>query len=188
VAGPSGGAFWRAWSTPLRLPRMVATFGWSGPRAPRRSPASAHPVLLHLPGTAGGRDARYRAEGQTSTWTPARTAVQDGHPGLACWTARADTPADGHRGRPHAGRVPLVVCSHPSGRVGRGVPMTNDSSPPWAAVRPGVRVVSSRPGRERPSRPPWCACWSSAWPDRRPHALGASSLAARRCSRSFLDL
>jgi hypothetical protein len=38
-----------------------------------------------------------------------------------------------------AGRVPLVGCSrHPSGLAGS----TNDEqlSPPWAAVRPGVRV------------------------------------------------
>jgi hypothetical protein len=138
---PSGGASLRAWTTTSRLPRIAGHGRGVGAQAPpRRSPAPAHPVFLHLPGTTGGRDGHSRTDGRTPTRTPARTAVQDGHLGLACWTARADTKADGHRDRPHAGRVPLVVCSRPSVRVGRGVRITNDSSPPWAAVRPGVRV------------------------------------------------
>jgi hypothetical protein len=131
--------------------------GGRGQGPPRRSPASAHPVLLHLPGKAGGRDARYRGPDIDSDTCPDRRPRWT--PCLACWTARADTKTDGRRGRPHGRtRVPLVVCSRPSLRVGRGVRMTNDSSPPWAAVRDRVSEwVSSRPGRECPSRPPWCA-------------------------------
>ena len=74
----------------------------------------------------------------------ARTAVQDGHPGLACWTARADTKADGHRDRPHGRTRSSGRLQSPSVRVGRGVRMTNDS------VRPGRR--SGCPSGVRPSR------------------------------------
>jgi hypothetical protein len=51
-----------------------------------------------------------------TTRTPARTAVQDGHPGLACWTARADTKADAHRGRPH-GRTRSSDRLQPPGAI-----------------------------------------------------------------------
>jgi hypothetical protein len=51
-----------------------------GPRVASPIASAAHPVLPHPPGTTGGRDGRSRADGRTSTWTPARTAVHDGTP------------------------------------------------------------------------------------------------------------
>jgi hypothetical protein len=109
--------------------------------------------------------------------TPARTAVQDGHPGLVCWMARADTKADGHRDRPH-GRTRSSGCLQSSIRAD-WPGSTNDVrlSPPWAAVRPGVRWCPAVQGgsvhptamvrgmvkrlaRPSPSRP----CERPAWP------------------------
>jgi hypothetical protein len=100
---------------------------------------------------------------------PARLAVgwtlpsgrPDSRPRWTPWLGRLDG-ASGHQGgrppRPTAWPDAFLGSSavvHPCGWPGR----TNDErlSPPWAAVRPSIRVVSSRPGRERPSRPPWCA-------------------------------
>jgi hypothetical protein len=137
---PNGGASLRAWSTTSRLPRIAGHGRVVG--AKRRLPissarSSGSPAPSRHDRRSGWMLLNRRSDTHSDTrpdrrprWTPC----------LAGWTARADTKADGHRDRPHAGRVPLVVCSRPSVRVGRGVRITNDSSPPWAAVRPGVRV------------------------------------------------
>jgi hypothetical protein len=128
---------WRAQSTPLRLSRNAVTQPRSGGRGqapPRRPPAPAHPVLLHLPGTTGGRiptpsrrpdthsDTRPDSRPRWTLW-------------LVCWTARADTLADGHRWADRmAARVPVVVCSRPSVRVGRETNDERPSPPIWPAA------------------------------------------------------
>jgi hypothetical protein len=172
---------WTAPSTPERLLRQMPTSGWSGPRA--ASPiASARsyffPVSCPLPGTTGGRGMD----------APKPTAGHPlGHP--AGPPSKMDTLAwpAGRRKRTQGGRPPRpTACrTRSSGRLQSsiraswpGVRMTNDSSPPWAEVWPGVRVgvqpsrsgasiptamvreMVKRLARQSPPRP----CERPAWP------------------------
>jgi hypothetical protein len=182
----------RAWTTTSRLPRIAGHGRGVGAQAPpRRSPAPAHTVFLHLPGTTGGRDGHSRTDGRTPTWTPARTAVQDGH---LAWPAgrRERTP---RRTATATDRMPDAflwssAVVHPCGLAWE-YEMTNDSVPHTVgcggdrplgvrpcAVRPGTRAVSSRPGRERPSRPP---VWLGGRRPSRASLLGQPFPTGSRC-------
>jgi hypothetical protein len=125
--------------------------GGRGQAPPRRSPAPAHPVLPHLPGTTGGRDGRSRADG----WTPTRTPP--GQPSKMDTLLGLLDGASGHQGgrppRPTAWPDAFLWSSavvHPCGWPGS----TNDErlSPPWAAVRPSIRV-GVQPSRSGASIP-----------------------------------
>ena len=165
---PSEGASVRAWSTTSRLPRIAGTVGWSGPSA--ASPiASARSYCSPAPSRHDRR----------SGWTlPPWTAGHPlGHPPGP--PSKMDTllglldGASGHqdgrppRPTPWPDARPLVVCSRPSLRVGRGARMTNDPvrlcgrpRRPSARVsalgggpRPGIRVgvQPSRAGASIPT-------------------------------------
>ena len=169
--GPSRGASLRAWTTTSRLPR-IAGHG-RGVGAKRRLPiSSARSSCSPAPSKRDRRrDGRSRTDGRTPTRTPARTAVQDGH---LAW------PAGRHERTPRrtataTDRMPDAflwssAVVHPCG-LAEEYEMTNDSVP-HTVGRGGDRplgcpplrgpagcpsVVSSCPGRECPSRPPWCA-------------------------------
>ena len=103
-----------------------ATVGWSGPRA--ASPiASARSSCSPAP-TRHERRSGWTLPSRrphTHIGHPAQTAVQDGHPCLACWTARADTTADAHRSRPHgrtrsSGRLQPPGAIPDAGVIARG--------------------------------------------------------------------
>ena len=159
---PSGGASLRAWSTTSRSPRIAGPGRGVGAQAPpRRSPAPAHPVLPHLPGTTGGRmDAPEPTAGHHSDTPPGQPSKMD----TLAWPAgrRERTP---RRTATATDRM-LDACS--SGRLQSSIRAgwpgsTNDErpSPPmrWAAavtvrqgVRPGQGSAAGYPSGVQPSR------------------------------------
>jgi hypothetical protein len=169
----------RAWTTTSRLPRIAGHGRGVGAQAPpRRSPAPAHTVFLHLPGTTGGRDGHSRTDGRTPTRTPARTAVQDGH---LAWPAgrRERTP---RRTATATDRMPDAflwssAVVHPCGLAGEYESRTTPVRPGRRSGRVSecgvqlsragvsiptamVRVMVKRLARQSPSR----LCERPAWP------------------------
>jgi hypothetical protein len=169
----------RAWTTTSRLPRIAGHGRGVGAQAPpRRSPAPAHPVLLPLPNTTGGRDGHSRTDGRTPTRTPARTAVQDGH---LAWPAgrRERTP---RRTATATDRMPDAflwssAVVHPCGLAGEYESRTTPVRPGRRSGRVSecgvqlsragvsiptamVRVMVKRLARQSPSR----LCERPAWP------------------------
>ena len=144
-------------STASRLSRIVATCRWSGPRA-------ASPISSARSSCSPAPSKHDRRSGWTlRNRRPDTTRTPPGQPSkVDTWLGLLDG-ASGHQG----GRPPRPTAwpdARSSGRVQSSIRAgwpgsTNDErlSPHWTAVRPGVRVVSSCPGRECPSRPPWCA-------------------------------
>jgi hypothetical protein len=143
----------RACSTRPRLLCRVATVGWSGAKG-RLTDRQRPLILFSCPfqtRQAVGMDAPKPTAGHPLGHPPGQLSKMDTLLGLL-------DSASGHQGgRP---RRPSARC------------------PPWAAVRPGIRAMSSRPGRERPSRPP---VWLGGWRPSRASLLGQPFPTGSRC-------
>ena len=171
MAGPSGGAFWRAWSTPLRLPRMVAAFRWSGPRAapPLASVRSSCSPAPSRHGWRSGRTLPSRGPDIDSDTCP------DRRPRWTPWLGLLDG-ASGHQGgrppRPTACRTRSAGRLQSSIRAGwpgstnderlqsalggglAGYPSGVQSSRSRVPIPTAmVRVMVKRLARQSPSRP-----------------------------------
>jgi hypothetical protein len=140
--------FWRAWSTPLRLPRMVATFGWSGPRAtpPLASVRSSCSPAPSRHGWRSGRTLPSRGPDIDSDTCPDRRP--NGHPGLACWTVGVQPSRSGVP-------IPTAMVRVMAKRLARQSP----SRP--ASVQPGRMTLfaqvlrSLNSGPDQGKRSPW---------------------------------